>query len=185
MPKQLVLVPYERDILRKRLNRVPDPLAPEIQAVIDDMLYSIDIAQLGKSAAGMAANQWGLNWQIFMYCPKGNDSADNVEVVINPSYAPIHENQEEDLAFEGCFSIPGAIQRVSRYTSIAVRYQNRQGQWIDKVLDGWEARVWQHENDHVLGILCDAKAHRTIEKMVFKDAAAETAFMEAMRKKKD
>jgi peptide deformylase len=184
MPKQLVLVPYESGILRKPLSRVPDPLAPDIQAIIDDMLYSIDIAQLGKSAAGMAANQWGLNWQIFMYCPAGNDSPANVEVVINPSYTPINENQKEDLAFEGCFSIPGAIQRVSRYTAIAVRYQNRQGQWIDKVLEGWEARVWQHENDHVLGVLCDAKAHRTIEKIVFESPAAETAFMEDVQEKR-
>src|SRR6476646_3400677 len=134
MPKQLTLEPYESAILRKRLKPVPDPLAPEIQEIIADMLYSIDIAQLGKSAAGMAANQWGLDWQIFLYCPLGNENPDNVMVVINPSYTPIGEKQEEEVAYEGCFSIPMAIQQVSRYNTISVRYQNIQGEWIDKVL---------------------------------------------------
>jgi len=183
MPKKLILEPYDSAILRRALRPVPDPLDPEIQSIIADMLYSIDIAQLGKSAAGMAANQWGLDWQIFLYCPSGND--DDVEVVLNPSYRPIRDGQEEDVAYEGCFSIPKAIQRVSRYTAIAVRYQNQQGEWIDKVLFGWEARVWQHENDHVLGILCDAKEHRTLEKIVFDDDAAEKAFMEDVRAKRN
>jgi peptide deformylase len=185
MPKQLILEPYDSAILRKALRPVPDPLKPEIQSMIADMLYSIDIAQLGKSAAGMAANQWGLNWQIFLYCPTGNENSNDVEVVLNPSYRPIHDNQEEDVAYEGCFSIPKAIQRVSRYTAIAVRYQNPRGEWIDKVLFGWEARVWQHENDHVLGILCDSKDHRTLEKIVFENDTTEKAFMEDMRTKRD
>jgi peptide deformylase len=183
MPRQLILEPYDSAILRKRLKPVPDPLAPEIQEIIADMLYSIDMAQLGKSAAGMAANQWGLDWQIFLYCPLSNENPDNVSVVINPSYTPIDEKQE-DAAYEGCFSIPGAIQRVLRYLAISVRYQNSEGEWIDKVLSGWEARVWQHENDHVLGTLCDSKEHRTLEKIVFENEAAQKIFMNEVSSKK-
>ncbi|MEY3183298.1 MAG: Peptide deformylase [Pseudomonadota bacterium] len=187
MPKKLILEPYESRILRQSLRPVSDPLSPEIQTLIADMLFSIDIAQLGRSAAGMAANQWGFDWQIFLYCPLGNDNPDNISVIINPSYAPIAgRNLEEELAYEGCFSIPNAAQKVSRYTAIAVRYQTPTAEWIEKELFGWEARVWQHENDHVLGILCDAKAERTLEKIVFNNTTEETNFWankKASRKK--
>ena len=182
---QLILEPYESKILRRRLKVVPDPTAPEIQSIIANMLYSIAMPQLKKPAAGMAANQWGLDWQIFLYCPAGSENPDNIEVVINPSYKPIdEEKQEEDVAYEGCFSIPGAIQLVSRYTAISVRYQTPQGKWINRDLFGWEARVWQHENDHVLGVLCDAKAHRTLEKIVFASPEEEQAFLEGARTKR-
>jgi peptide deformylase len=179
MPTQLRLEPYSSEILRKPLKRVSDPLAPDIQAIIADMQYSIAMPQLKKGAAGMAANQWGLEWQIFLYCPNGNENPDEVEVIVNPSYTPLNENKSE--AYEGCFSIPGAIQKVSRYTDIAVEYQTPQGKWIKKELSGWDARVWQHENDHVLGILCDAKNLDTIEKVVFENTEAEKAFMERLR----
>lgn len=180
--QQLVLVHYHHDILRRPLKPVPNPLDPEIQAIIADMKYSIDLPQLKKPAAGMAANQWGIDWQIFLYCPAGSENPRNVEVILNPSYKPLTD--EEEVAYEGCFSIPNAIQKVSRYKKIEVKYQDPKSNWITRILYGWEARVWQHENDHLMGILCDSKGERTLEKINFENDAAEDAFFEDVRAKR-
>ena len=178
-PKKLQLVPYESEILRRTLRPVPDPRDPEILDLAADMLYSIDVQRLKRGAAGMAANQWGFDWQMFVFCPEGNQENDPKEVVFNPSYQVLDEIEEE--AFEGCFSIPRAVMRVRRPTQIQIRYQNADGEWIEKQLSDWAARVWQHETDHVLGVLCDAKGQDTLERIQFKDAEEQAAFYRKAR----
>lgn len=178
-PKKLGLIPYESPLLRQTLKPVLDPSAAGVQPVVEDMLYSIAFPRLQRSAAGMAANQWGIDWQIFVYCPDGNEAGKSVEVIFNPSYEPIGE--DEDIEYEGCFSIPRALQKVSRYKTILAKYQTLDGQWHEKILTGWLARVFQHETDHLHGVLCDAKGHRTIEKIIFKDEEEEKAFFQGVK----
>jgi peptide deformylase len=118
------------------------------------MVYSVQGKQLKAanapwdSAAGMAANQWGFNKRIFVYCPNADK---NIEVMINPSYEPL--NEVEDLNWEGCFSVPLATGCVKRYTNIRAQYQNELGETIVKELSGRLARVFQHETDHLNGHL--------------------------------
>lgn len=104
-------------------------------------------------AAGLAAPQIGISKSIFIYsydrCPE------NLELVINPIFSPIGEDKIE--GWEGCFSIilsdrVWKLAKVPRYEKIHVSYLNRNGENIEKILDGFAAKVFQHEYDHLQGI---------------------------------
>jgi SEC-C motif-containing protein len=163
-PRLLHLVNYHHQILRQVTETVAFPLSEQDKQLISDMKYSIQPEQLKKAdapwdaAVGMAANQWGINKRIFLFCPEG-DTVNGLEVIINPSYEPLSETNTnlpcQDLQWEGCFSVPLATGNVQRYTHIKVKYQNEEGKVIVRELHDWPARVWQHENDHLNGLLYD------------------------------
>lgn len=159
-PKLLTLVDFHHPVLREVLEPVQFPLSAEDKQFIHDMKYSIQPPQLSAanapwaSAAGMAANQWGLRKRIFLFCP---DKSENLEVMINPSYEPlthaVTQLADENLSWEACFSVPLATGNVKRYTDIRAQYQNEQGDIIVRELHGRHARVFQHETDHLNGLL--------------------------------
>ncbi len=190
-PRLLYLVPYEHPILRKPTQTVAFPLSKEDAEIIRAMKYSIQEPQLKKAkapwdaASGMAANQWGIDRRIFLFCP---EATDQVEVIINPSYEPLtpqtttEEKTHQDECWEGCFSVPWATGNVQRYTHIRVRYQDESGQHHSRDLSGWQARVWQHENDHLNGFLYDdPKAGKCLEKHSFDSKEALEAFYQAKK----
>jgi peptide deformylase len=72
-------------------------------------------------------------------------------VMINPAVTPIGADVEED--WEGCLSIPDIRGRVSRVKDIRVRALDRHGKPISMTVDGFSARVIQHETDHLDGVL--------------------------------
>lgn len=187
----LKLLDYSHPLLRQVMEPVSFPLSEEDQQVIHNMKYSIQTEQLRKanapwdSAAGMAANQWGINKRIFLFCPEG-DAVNNLQVIINPSYAPIVDKNthkaDEDYAWEGCFSVPLATGKVKRYIHIQITYQNEMGEIIHQELSGWPARVWQHETDHLNGFLYDdSHAGKCIEKHQFASREEIDAFYKKMR----
>jgi peptide deformylase len=184
--KLLYFVDYEHPILRQEMHAIEFPLSQEDQDIIDKMKYSIQGPQLKAAGApwevpaGMAANQWGINKRIFLYCPTG-DTINQLEVVINPSYQPL-ATTSQDLAWEGCFSVPLATGNIQRNTHILVKYQNESGEHIERELIGWEARVWQHENDHLDGYLYDDhRSGKCLEKKVFANYDEVTKFYEQLR----
>lgn len=185
-PHLLKLADYSNNILRTKTAPVTFPLSDEDRQLIEDMIYSIQPEQLIAAKApwedpvGMAANQWGVNKSIFLYCPSG-DTVNDIEVVINPSYeakptlAIIAPSEQSE--WEGCFSVPLASGHIKRSNKIHVKYQNMDGKVIEKDLSGWRARVFQHETDHLDGFLYDDPRHgRCLEKRVFKDRAAVEEF---------
>lgn len=185
VPTLLKLVPYDHPGLRKKTSKVNFPLSSEDQQIIASMLFSIQKKQLlaanasFESAAGMAANQWGIDRSIFLFCPEGNERG-NVEVIINPSYAELSPQQDE--AWEGCFSVPNASGKVKRYLRIKVKYQNVAGEWLEQELSDWYARVWQHETDHLNGCLYDDHtAGKCLEKVTFNNEAELEIFYNRMR----
>jgi len=177
-PKLLTLVDYTHPLLTKKATSVKFPLSKQDQQIISDMRYSIQKEQLEKAtgkdaAAGMAANQWGIDKHIFLFCPTG-DAVNGLHIIINPSYEPVTEadvvssSAPTDLNWEGCFSVPLAACKVERYKFIKVTYQDESGKIITNKLQGWDARVWQHENDHLNGILFDnQKINKCKEKRKF------------------
>lgn len=190
----LTLVDYHNPILRQKANPIKFPLSEQDKQLIRDMKYSIQKDQLKKanapfhSAAGMAANQWGSNKRIFLFCPTG-DAINGLEVVINPSYEPIVETATnlpiKELGWEGCFSIPLATGNVERYKHIKVKYQNEDGKTIVRQLSDWEAKVWQHENDHLNGWLYDdLNAKKCIEKKQFNSIEELDKFYLVVRKER-
>jgi peptide deformylase len=182
MPKLLTFVEKTHPILREVMPLVDNFKDPTLHETIDDMCYSILPAQLKRakaaytSAAGMAANQWGIRKRVFLVTA---NEGDKIEVMLNPSYIPYLRPTEVEpkwvAAFEGCFSIPLTTIMVNRYEAIMAIYYTPTGDKIERVLVGWEARVFQHETDHLDGKLCDGVLDNfpgpaCIERIIFQDS---------------
>jgi peptide deformylase len=152
-----------REILRMgdpRLLRVSEPVrdlhSSELHSLVEDMFETMHAAD----GAGLAAPQIGVHWRvvIFGYAdpekrnPRYPD-ADPVPqtVLINPMIEALSADQIED--WEGCLSVPGLRGVVPRYAKIRYRGVDLQGNEIDRAVDGFHARVVQHECDHLDGIL--------------------------------
>jgi peptide deformylase len=152
-----------REILRMgdpRLLRVSEPVrdfgAPELHALVRDMFETMEAA----NGAGLAAPQIGvaLRVVIFGYAdpamrnPRYPD-ADPVPrtILINPVLEPLTAEMEE--GWEGCLSVPGLRGVVPRVRKLRYSGYDLQGQRIERIAEGFHARVVQHECDHLDGIL--------------------------------
>ena len=148
-----------REILKMgdpRLLRVAEPVTefgtPAMQALIADMFDTMHDA----NGAGLAAPQIGVNLQLVIFGFKQNarypDAPQVPEtVLINPVLTPLSEEKESD--FEGCLSVPGLRGSVPRFKRLRYQGFDQFGSVIDREVDGFHARVVQHEVDHLLGIL--------------------------------
>ncbi|MES2742130.1 MAG: peptide deformylase [Pseudomonadota bacterium] len=148
-----------REILKMgdpRLLRVAEPVrefdTPELEALIADMFDTMHAAQ----GAGLAAPQIGVNLQLVIYGFKQNarypDAPQVPEtVLLNPVLTPLSD--ERDEAFEGCLSVPGLRGVVPRWSRLHYAGVDQHGAPISREVDGFHARVVQHEVDHLHGIL--------------------------------
>ena len=143
------IVIYGSQTLRnKSADITPD--YPELKKLIDDMFLTLEEA----SGVGLAAPQIGKNIRLFIVdCTPWADDNPELEdyrkVFIN---AEIYEHSEEtDLFNEGCLSLPGLHEDVSRPVSIKIRYQDENFVEHDEEIGGMAARVIQHEYDHLEG----------------------------------
>ena len=108
------------------------------------------------NGVGLAAPQVNKPLRVFvMYShpnPRYPEAPETVpEEIINPEI--ISKSEEMEDGWEGCLSIPGIRGMVSRYREIEVRYFDRHGREKTEKLDGFLARVFQHELDHLDGIV--------------------------------
>jgi len=125
---------------------------PELDALILDMqdtMASLD-------GAGLAAPQIGVSLQVVIFGFEKNTRYPDAEVVpftvlINPKITPLTEEIEE--GWEGCLSVPGMRGMVPRFTRLRYQGLDQHGNTIDRSVDGFHARVVQHECDHLQGIL--------------------------------
>jgi len=119
---------------------------PEIQLLIDDMVETMADA----GGVGLAAPQVGEEMQIFVYQAAGPPEIP-LRVVVNPMITP----RAGDLVYdwEGCLSIPDLRGLVPRHPEVRVRGLDRDGQPLDYVAAGLEARIVQHEFDHLNGVI--------------------------------
>ncbi|MFP5390128.1 MAG: peptide deformylase [Gammaproteobacteria bacterium] len=148
-----------REILKMgdaRLLRVADPVrdfgTPALDALIADMFDTMHAA----NGAGLAAPQIGVNLQVVIFGFKQNQRYPNAPqvpetVLINPVLTPLSDEKESD--FEGCLSVPGLRGLVPRFKRLRYQGVDQHGQAIDREVEGFHARVVQHEVDHLLGIL--------------------------------
>ena len=153
-----------REILKMgdpRLLRTAQPVqafgTPELQALIADLQDTMAAAH----GAGIAAPQIGVDLQVVIF---GSGSVNPrypaappvpYTVLINPVITPLGDAQEED--WEGCLSVPGLRGKVPRYSRIHYTGWDALGQPIDRVAEGFHARVVQHECDHLWGVLYPAR----------------------------
>lgn len=144
-------------VLRQPAHAVDDPAAPEIRQLIHDMLQTMEDAD----GAGLAAPQVHVPLRLVIFhvpaeradAEDGEDDAEAVPLTVlaNPVIEALTEEQE--LGWEGCLSVPGLIGAVPRYTHIRYRGLGPDGAPVDRVAEGFHARVVQHECDHLDGIL--------------------------------
>jgi peptide deformylase len=101
---------------------------------------------------GLAAPQVGINQRLMVFNPTGDSTEASSEVVLcNPEITEVSEPTEVEV--EGCLSFPGFTADVRRHSAIKVRYQNMKGKWLEETLVDWEARIFQHEYDHLTSTL--------------------------------
>jgi peptide deformylase len=139
--------------LKRKSVKVDDVQLPEVQQLILDMVATMKCA----GGIGLAAPQVNKLLRIMVFfLPASRDDVGAVgvpqTVIINPIITPI-DPAEKVVDFEGCLSVPGVRGRVSRHKKIRYQGISETGQEIDRVAEGWHARVVQHEFDHLEGIL--------------------------------
>jgi peptide deformylase len=119
---------------------------PEVQALIDDMIETMHEAR----GVGLAAPQVGEEVQLFVYQAAGPPELP-LHVVINPMVTP--QIREVIYDWEGCLSIPDLRGLVPRHPTVRVQGLDREGEPLDYVVSGFEARIVQHEYDHLNGVV--------------------------------
>ena len=121
---------------------------PLLQKLIDDMIET-----MGEyHGVGLAAPQVHEDLRLFVALLADEPNEETAPtVVINPVVVPNTEGREE--GWEGCLSIPDIRGMVPRYTDITVRALDRHGSHVELRLEGFPARVAQHETDHLDGVL--------------------------------
>jgi len=101
---------------------------------------------------GLAAPQIGVNARFMLVTfHVGRRRAHKVIPMTNPEI--LEFSKDKVLMEEGCLSLPGMFGKVLRPAKIRVRWQNLDGRWCEKKLEHWDARVFQHEYDHLEGVL--------------------------------
>lgn len=129
---------------------VSDIGQPPVQDLVDDMVETMRAAH----GVGLAAPQVAEGVQLFVYEVRGEEGTPDpipLRVVINPMLVP--EPGELVYDWEGCLSIPELRGLVPRHPGVRVRGLDRHGQALDYVAWGFEARIIQHEFDHLNGVV--------------------------------
>jgi len=135
------IVTYPDPVLRRKAEPVSD-INEEILELIEDMTD----AMYGDDGVGLAAPQVGESKRLIVV-----DAGEGLTVLINPEI--IQKSGEEASLEEGCLSLPDIRVDVSRPSSVVVHGLNEKGKKIELEAEGLLARVFQHEIDHLNGVL--------------------------------
>ncbi len=148
-----------REVLRmgdERLLERAKPVekfdTPELRALLDDMRDTM----AALDGAGLAAPQIGVGVQVVIFGIEHNPRYPDAEevpmtVLINPTLTPLAPDMED--GWEGCLSVPGMRGVVPRFARLRYAGFDENGKPIERDVDGFHARVVQHECDHLMGIL--------------------------------
>jgi peptide deformylase len=142
--ENLKIVTYPAPVLRGKAKSVP-AVTDEVRRVALRMLQLMHEAP----GIGLAAPQVGLPWRLFVANPTGEPADDRV--YINPVLSQPSRKLEDYE--EGCLSLPGINGHIRRPIGITIEALDLQGQPVCRSAEGLEARVWQHETDHLDGVL--------------------------------
>jgi len=139
-------------VLREKAKPVEDLGSAELKRLVEDMKETMAF----KNGAGLAAPQIGVSQRVVIFGVESNPRYPDAEpvpftVLVNPKLVMLTREVEED--WEGCLSVPGMRGVVPRYTKLRYTGFDEDGNPIDRVAEGFHARVVQHECDHLDGIL--------------------------------
>ena len=149
-------------VLRGLARPVADPREPALQALIDDMLATVADAD----GVGIAAPQVYEPLTLFIVASRPNPRYPHAPAMaptamINPEL--VWGSDEKEKGWEGCLSIPGLRGLVPRHRRIGIRYLTRAGELREEECDGFIARIFQHEFDHIRGLVFVDRVEETRE----------------------
>jgi peptide deformylase len=150
-----------------RAAEVRELNSPELHALVADMQDTMRHA----NGAGLAAPQIGVSLRVVIFGFERNERYPDAPavpptVLVNPMLTP--QGTEEESAWEGCLSVPAMRGLVPRFTRLRYRGFDVRGNVIDRSVDGFHARVVQHEVDHLDGVLYPMRI-RDLTKFGFQD----------------
>lgn len=147
---------YGEDVLRKKAEEVEE-INQEILELIEDMVDTM----ADSKGVGLAAPQIGVDKRIFVV-----DVGDGIiRKVVNPVLEYSEETEENE---EGCLSIPGIYRGVRRAKYVKITYLNEKGEKIEETAEGLLSRAFQHEFDHLEGILFTDKVSPVSKRLISK-----------------
>ncbi len=132
---------FDQPVLREKAKKVAR-VDTSIQRLIDDLAETM----LAAPGAGLAAPQIGVPLRVFVV--KGDDN--QIWALVNPE---IVKSDGVQVGYEGCLSYPGWVGEVARYDTVTVKGRNRRGKEVRIKSAGFTARAFQHELDHLDGVL--------------------------------
>jgi peptide deformylase len=152
--KEIVTLPQA--ILRHKAHKVSN-FGPDFQSLVDDMVETMRVAP----GVGLAAPQVDESIRLIVVefgDEENEETPPKLYVIANPEIT--RSSQDTLVGTEGCLSIPGIQGDVERFVTVTVKGLNRQGRPMTVKAKGWLARIFQHEIDHLDGILFVDRAEK-------------------------
>lgn len=154
--RKIVTIPNE--VLKRKARKVTN-FGQEFQNLVDDLIETMRDAP----GVGLAGPQIDVSSRVLVV--EYNDQDDEtvppkLYVLVNPSVT--RTSKETEFGIEGCLSIPDYVGEVERFTEVTIKGNNRHGQNLKIKAQGWLARIFQHEIDHLNGILFLDRAERIL-----------------------
>ena len=143
-------------VLRRKAHKVTE-FNKDLQTLVDDMVETVRDAP----GVGLAAPQVDVSERVIVVeygDEEDEDAPKKLYIVINPEI--IHVSEEKVNGVEACLSIPGLVGEVERAEAITVKGMNRRGKPVRIRAEGWMARIFQHEIDHLDGVLYTDRASK-------------------------
>ncbi|MCX6637865.1 MAG: peptide deformylase, partial [Acidobacteria bacterium] len=136
------IVKYGNPVLETPAETVTEFDTPELHKLIEDMFASMYAA----NGMGLAAPQIGISKRISVIDKSSGENPAEKIVLINPEIVRVEGRQTSE---EGCLSVPGFREQVSRPKRVTVRAQNAKGEWFEMTGEELLARAFLHETDHL------------------------------------
>ncbi len=168
MSRILEIAQLGNPVIRERAVEVMDFHNPQLQALIDDLFVTVG----AENGMGIAAPQVSESKRIIILSPKPNARypyAPSIEplAMINPEITWSSPEIKKD--WEGCLTVPGLRGLISRHQAIRVRYYTRDGKITERAYEGFLARIFQHEVDHLDGMVFLDRVESTKDLMTEKE----------------
>jgi peptide deformylase len=162
MTETTPIIQLGNPVLREKAVWVENIQAPEIQQLIDDLITTV----IKANGVGIAAPQVAQSYRLLIVASRPNPRYPNAPemkptAMINPKI--IAHSAEVVKGWEGCLSVPGIRGLVPRYQTIEIEYYDRHGQLQKQELTDFVARIFQHEYDHLEGMVFLDRVESTYE----------------------
>lgn len=146
--EQIITYPHEV-LIKKTVTITKKELKGELKTILTEVKKYVEE---NKGVAGLALPQIGLSKKAFV-AKLMLDGKEKTEIFINPRIQLFPKERQTEHDNEGCLSIPGEFFKVERFLKVKIIYQDLNFKGHELILKDWNARVVQHENDHLNGIL--------------------------------